>query len=104
MKKPYKTAFRISIVILLLSNIFWFYKRMEAGLGHDYYKVSHEEYHKDLIQLKKIITPIQNKEEAITFLKLHKIEFDTLSKGTDFNVLFKSFTLSFGADGKIKKE
>ncbi|WP_136799240.1 Imm58 family immunity protein [Desulfosediminicola ganghwensis] len=38
-----KKYLAISIVVLVLTNVFWFYKIIDIGITHTYFKVSYEE-------------------------------------------------------------
>ncbi len=95
MKKYWKILFFISLIILILTNIYWIYTTLNTGVGHSYYKVSCEEYKKDVVELKKIVEAITNKEDAVEILNDHKITFDTLYKGEEFIIRFESFALSY---------
>ena len=100
MKNRFKILFWISIVILIITNLFWLYQLLDTSIGHTYYKVSCEEYENDLDQLKKVTDSLTTKKQTLQFLKESKIELDTLQKGRIFHVNFKSFSLSFDESGK----
>jgi hypothetical protein len=96
----YKILFWISIVMLLVTNLFWFYQVLDTSIGHSYYKTSCEEYKKDVDQLRKVTDSLTTKTEVLQFLLDNKMEVDTLQKGDDFHVNFKSFRLSFDRQGE----
>lgn len=73
---------------------------LDTSIGHSYYKVSCTEYENDIDQLRKVTDSLITKKEVLQFLLDNKIEADTLTKGDDFHVNFKSFHLSFDKHGK----
>jgi hypothetical protein len=102
MKHTYKILFWITLTILVISNIFWIYQTIDNAVGQNYYQVSCDEYHKDMIEFKKILETKSTKEEAIGFLKRYNVEYDNFQKGTEYIVTLNSFALIFDANGKLK--
>ncbi|MBQ0768055.1 MAG: hypothetical protein KBT58_02115, partial [Bizionia sp.] len=73
MKKTYKILFWITLLFLFLTNIFWLYKTIDTAVGHNYYKVSCNEYYTDMLKFRQIIETKLTKKEAIAFLTKNSI-------------------------------
>jgi hypothetical protein len=100
MKNTFKILFWISIVMLLVTNLFWVYHVLDTSIGNSYYKTSCEEYKDDLDKFTKATDSLTTKQQAIEFFIEQKIDVDTLQKGQDFHINFKSFGLSFDKNGQ----
>ena len=85
--------------ILFISNAFWIYQTIDNAVGHSYYKVSCDEYYQDMLKFKQILETKSTKTEAIDFLELNKVEYDSFQKGTEFIISFNSFALTFDEKG-----
>lgn len=101
MKRTYKILFWITLTIMVVSNIFWIYQSIDNAVGHSYYKVSCDEYYQDMLKFKQFIETKSTKEEAIDFLELNKVEYDSFQKGTEFIITFSSFDLTYDKNGKL---
>lgn len=95
MKQTYKIRFCLTLVILVLSNIFWVYQTIDNAVGHTYYKVSCEEYYQDMLKFKQIVETKSTRKEAINFLKINKIKYESFQKGTEYIIIFNSFALVY---------
>ena len=104
MKHPWKKLFWISLIILVISNLFWLYKTVDISVGHNYYEESCDGYYKDMTQFKKILDNYQTKRELIDFLESNHVRFDSIQKGSDFIVTFNSFSITFDKNGKQEEK
>nr|WP_319571723.1 hypothetical protein [uncultured Draconibacterium sp.] len=101
MKRSYKILFWMTLTILVISNIFWFYKTIDNAVGQSYYMDSCDEYYQDMHKFKQILETKSTKREAINFLKTNNIEYESFQKGTKFIISFDSFALEYDTDGKL---
>jgi len=99
MKRTYKILFWFTLTILVVSNIFWIYQTIDNSVGYTYYKVSCDEYYQDMLEFKQILETKSTKKEAIDFLELNKVEYDSFQKETEFIITFNSFALIFDEKG-----
>lgn len=93
MKHTYKILFWITFTTLVISNIFWIYQIIDNAIGQNYYQVSCDEYHNDMVEFKEILETKLTKEEAIEFLKMNNVEYDSFQKGTEYIITLNSFAL-----------
>lgn len=104
MKHTYKILFWITFTILVISNIFWIYQTIDNAVGQNYYQISCDEYRSDMIEFKKILEAKSTKEEAIEFLKINNVEYDSFQKGTEYIISLSSFALTFNDNGKLMSD
>ena len=104
MKNKWKNLFWTSLLILLFTNLFWFYQTLDSAVGRRYYEVSCSEYEKDKAVFKKLIDSKDTKTELLQFLKDNNISFEGFQKGTDYVVNFNSFSVLFDSKGNLKNE
>jgi len=101
MKSIWKNLFWISLGLLIVTNVFWIYQVLDNAVGNDYYKVSCNEYHGDMLGLKKVLDSKKTKIETLDFLNEHAIEYDSFQKGNEFIISLNSFDLTFNAQGNL---
>lgn len=94
--------FWISIIILILSNLFWIYQAIDNAVSMSYYRDSCEDYQSDMVELKRILDTKKTKEAAINFLEQYKVTYDSLSKGEEFIIHLNSFYMTFDKNGQLK--
>ena len=95
MKKPYRTYFWISLIILLTSNIYWFYTTIDNSVGHHYYQISCNEWKSDLEELKKTLPLGIPKQEFEELLKKRNVQYEVIKKGQNHVINFNSFEIVF---------
>ena len=101
MKRSYKILFWTTLIILVISNIFWIYQTIDSAVGQNYYMDSCDEYYQDMLKFKQILETKSTKREAINFLKTNNVEYKSFQKGTEFIISFDSFALEYDRDGKL---
>lgn len=101
MKRTYKILFWITLIILVLSNLFWIYQTIDNAVGQNYYKVSCDEYYQDMLRFKQVLETKSTKREAINFLESNNVEYESFHKGIEFIITFDSFELKYDTNGKL---
>lgn len=101
MIKSYKKIFWLTFAVLIFSNLFWIYQTINNALGHDYYKVSCDEYYKDAFNLRKVLESKSDIVGVIEFLENNKIEYESFQKGTDSVINLNSFDLIYNKKGEL---
>ena len=101
MKLRWKTAFWTSILVLLLSNLFWAYQVLDNAVGMTYYKDSCGNYQSDMQELKEILETKTSKETVLAFLEHHHVQFDSFHKADDFIIQLNSFELIYDKNGQL---
>jgi hypothetical protein len=104
MKNIWKFLFWICLIITIVSNVFWIYNTLENAVGNNYYKVSCEEYYKDVSILKVIIEKKETKKELISFLENNNVKFESFSKGAENIIVLNSFSIAFDKNGNKTNE
>lgn len=99
MKNIWKILFWISLIILLLTNLFWMYQTIDNAVDKGYYDVSCNEYEKDMLLYKKIVESKKNKSELFQFLKNNDIDVVGFHKGEGYIISFNSFYVEFDKKG-----
>ncbi len=84
---------------MVISNIFWVYQTIDNAVGQSYYKVSCDEYYKDMIEFEKIVETYKTKKETIDFLDTYHVKYDSIQKGTNFIITLNSFSITFDKNG-----
>lgn len=103
-KNLFKILFFIALVLLILTNIFWLYSSIDVAVGHEYYKVSCEEWHKDAIILEELLSDNYNYDNMINYLKGKRVVYTEFKKGDFFVVQLNSFTLIYDKNGELIEE
>lgn len=93
--------FWISLGLLFITNAFWIYQIIDNAVGMDYYKVSCNEYHGDMLELKKVLDLKKTKTESLQFLDEHGVDYDSFQKGNEFIITMNSFDLTFNEEGNL---
>lgn len=101
MKTRWKIAFFITIIILVLTNLFWVYQVVDNAIGMTYYKDSCGRFQQDTDKLIQILESKTTKETAIDFLEQHNILYESFPKGNEFIIQLNSFSIIFNNDGKL---
>ncbi len=92
------------LVLLVLSNGYWFYQVLDRDVHMSYYSDSCEKQSKDKAVLLDILRGFNSKEKTLCFLRDHQVEFDSFDKrGEGFTISLNSFDLSFDEIGKLKE-
>ena len=105
MKNKWRSLFWISLVVLIISNLFWFYQTIDSAVGRSYLEVSCNEYEKDMLLYKKIVESKKNKLELLQFLKKNNIDVVGFQKGEGYIISFNSFSVEYDEKGnKINEQ
>ncbi len=102
MEATWKKLFWFTFALFLISNAYWLYSTFDNAISHAYYASECEACKKDVVNLQKIFQPNSTKEETINFLKAKNIEYETVEKGMENILVFKSFELVFNQNGQLK--
>lgn len=100
--KAWKISFWIVVTLLVVSNLFWVYQIIDAGIGYTYYQVSCEEYKANSDILETTLNSFENITELTTFLEQQKIEFKINNKTHNENyICIGSLGILFLDNGEI---
>ena len=99
MKNKWRSLFWVCLIVLISSNLYWFYITIDSAVGRSYLETSCEEFEKDMIVFKKSIESKKNKSKLIEFLKKENIEVESFKKGKTYVFNFNSFSLTYDEKG-----
>lgn len=104
--KIWKISFWITLILLLVSNLFWVYQVIDTAVGHGYYQVNCEEYKSNSDILEFTLRSYSSKDELIRFLEDKNIQFETYHKADNENyVVIGKLGIQFDDDGnRINEE
>lgn len=101
MHNRYKSLFWATIIILILSNVYWLYQTVDNAVGHSYYQVNCEEWKDDLKELKKVLPIELNKNDMVNFLAHKDIAYNGFAKGEEFVIQLHSFDFVYNQNGQL---
>jgi hypothetical protein len=101
MKPMWKISFWICLVLLIATNAFWIYNKLDTAVAHSYEADTYDKHRSDVLLFKKILDSKQDADEVIEFLQDEEVEYFSFKKGNEFNITLNSFGMVFDSTGKL---
>lgn len=97
----WKKLFWISLVLLVVTNIYWMYQLLDSGVSITYLRESYDDQEQDIKVMRNLIE--QQHDFKTLSSKLNEFDNKLIQKGDDFFIVFRSFEVEFNSDSTIKR-
>lgn len=101
MKNLWRTLFGVATLLLVTTNLFWFYQMLDNAVANNYYRVGCEEFLTDATTLKNILQTKGDKDEVISYLDNEEVKYEAFEKGDQFVITLGSFDMVFNAENEL---